>query len=142
MLDTRRALSFLMRGKLLSKVQLSDVREILRDIESLDGHTAFLFNKINFLMDATDSAININANRKIERLTVLSVVFMPINVLAGMGGMSEFSTMAQAFELPMWFAYELFTVFVILVGALMFFGLRYFEKRQPKRPRAVATKSA
>ena len=141
-LDTRRALSFLMRGKLLSKVQLSDVREILRDIESLDGHTAFLFNKINFLMDATDSAININANRKIERLTVLSVVFMPINVLAGMGGMSEFSTMAQAFELPMWFAYELFTVFVILVGAVMYFGLRYFEKRQPKRPRAVASKSA
>lgn len=93
-------------------------------------------------MDATDSAININANRKIERLTVLSVVFMPINVLAGMGGMSEFSTMAQAFELPMWFAYELFTVFVILVGAVMYFGLRYFEKRQPKRPRAVASKSA
>ena len=141
-LDTRRALSFLMRGKLLSEVQLSDVREILRDIESLDGHTAFLFNKINFLMDATDSAININANKKIERLTVLSVVFMPINVLAGMGGMSEFSTMAQAFEWPMWLAYVFFTVFVMLVGAIMFFGLRHFEKRQPKRPRAVVSKSA
>jgi hypothetical protein len=56
------------------------VREILRDIESLDGHTAFLFNKINFLMDATDSAININQNKDIKRLTVLSVIFMPINV--------------------------------------------------------------
>ena len=141
-LDTRRALSFLMRGKLLSEVQLSDVREILRDIESLDGHTAFLFNKINFLMDATDSAINFNANKKIERLTILSVVFMPINVLAGMGGMSEFSTMAQAFEWPMWLAYVFFTVFVMLVGAIMFFGLRHFEKRQPKRPRAVVSKSA
>ena len=49
-LDTRRALSFLMRGKFLSEAQHSDVREILRDIESLDGHTAFLFNKINFQM--------------------------------------------------------------------------------------------
>ncbi len=93
-------------------------------------------------MDATDSAININANKKIERLTILSVVFMPINVLAGMGGMSEFSTMAQAFDWPMWFAYALFTAFTVLVGAVMFFGLRYFEKRQPKRPRAVVSNSA
>jgi magnesium transporter len=79
-LDTRRALSFLLRGKFLSDAQHNDVREILRDIESLDGHTAFLFNKINFLMDATDSAININQNKDIKRLTVLSVIFMPINV--------------------------------------------------------------
>ncbi|MFI3220395.1 MAG: CorA family divalent cation transporter, partial [Methylococcales bacterium] len=59
-LDTRRALSFLMRGRFLSKVQHEDVREILRDIESLDGHTSFLFNKINFQMDATVGFININ----------------------------------------------------------------------------------
>ncbi|MCM8594437.1 CorA family divalent cation transporter [Accumulibacter sp.] len=135
-LDTRRALSFLMRGKLLSDAQLGDVREILRDIESLDGHTAFLFNKINFLMDATDSAININQNKKIERLTVLSVVFMPINVLAGAGGMSEFSAMAQAFDWPMDLAYLGFFAGMGLVGALMFYGLRFFESRQPKRGRA------
>ena len=106
-LDTRRALSFLLRGKLLSDAQHADVREILRDIESLDGHTAFLFNKINFLMDATDSAININQNKNLKRLTVLSVVFMPINMAAGIGGMSEFSDMAKALEIPMTTAYAL-----------------------------------
>ena len=126
-LDTRRALSFLMRGKVLSEAQHADVREILRDIESLDGHTAFLFNKINFLMDATDSAININQNKDIKRLTVLSVIFMPINVLAGMGGMSEFSMMTQGIPWPL--AYAAFTIAMIGVGALTFFGLRFFEKR-------------
>ncbi len=136
MLDTRRALSFLLRGKLLTEDQLLDVREILRDIESLDGHTAFLFNKINFLMDATDSAININQNKKIERLTVLSVVFMPINVLAGAGGMSEFSAMAQALGLDMTLAYIGFFLTMCIVGVVMYSGLRYFESRQPKRPRA------
>jgi magnesium transporter len=50
-LDTRRAVSFLMRGKFLSVNQQEDARQILRDIESLDGHTTFLFGKINFLMD-------------------------------------------------------------------------------------------
>jgi magnesium transporter len=86
-------------------------------------------------MDATDSAININQNKKIERLTVLSVVFMPINVLAGAGGMSEFSAMAQAMEWSMPLAYIGFFIGMVLVGAMMYLGLRFFENRQPKRPR-------
>ncbi|SLM32907.1 hypothetical protein MTBBW1_810005 [Desulfamplus magnetovallimortis] len=53
----------------------------LRDIESLDSHTAFLFNKMKFLLDATDSSISINQNKDIKRLTVLSVVCMPLNML-------------------------------------------------------------
>ena len=84
-LDTRNALSFLMRRKFLSIAQHEDVREILRDIESLDGHTTFLFNKINFQMDATVGFLNVNQNKDLKRLTVISVVFMPINVLAGIG---------------------------------------------------------
>ena len=76
-LDTRRALSFLMRGRPLSTEQHDDARQILRDIESLDGHTSFLFNKINFLMDATVGFININQNKRVSKLTAISVVFMP-----------------------------------------------------------------
>ena len=127
-MDTRRALSFLIRAKFLSEAQHEDVREILRDIESLDGHTAFLFNKINFLMDATDSSININQNKDIKRLTVISVVFMPLNVLAGIGGMSEYSMMTQGIPWPI--AYGIFTLCLILVGWLTFAGLRHFERRK------------
>ena len=58
MMDTRRAVSFLMRGRLLNSEQFEEARQILRDIESLDGHTSFLFDKINFLMDATVGLIN------------------------------------------------------------------------------------
>ncbi len=127
-MDTRRALSFLIRAKILSEAQHEDVREILRDIESLDGHTAFLFNKINFLMDATDSSININQNKDIKRLTVISVVFMPLNVLAGIGGMSEYSMMTSGIPWPI--AYGIFTLCLILVGWLTFVGLRHFERRK------------
>ncbi|MDD4965175.1 MAG: CorA family divalent cation transporter [Gallionella sp.] len=129
-LDTRRALSFLMRAKFLSEAQHEDVREILRDIESLDGHTAFLFNKINFLMDATDSSININQNKDIKRLTVLSVVFMPLNVLAGIGGMSEFSMMTQG--MPWQLAYSLFVLGLVFVGWITYVGLKFFESRKIK----------
>ena len=71
-LDTRRALSFLMRGSLLSTEQHEEARQILRDIESLDGHTSFLFGKINFLMDATVGFININQNKRVSKLTATS----------------------------------------------------------------------
>jgi magnesium transporter len=129
-LDTRRALSFLMRGKFLSETQHNDVREILRDIESLDGHTAFLFNKINFQMDATVGFINVNQNKDIKRLTIISVVFMPLNVLAGIGGMSEFTMMTAG--VPWTIAYGSFSVALITIGWLTFAGLRFLENRKIK----------
>ncbi len=107
-LDTQRALSFLIRCRILSPTQLEDARQILRDIESLNSHTAFLFDKINFLMDATVGFININQNKRVYQLTAFGVVFMPINILAGIGGMSEFSMMTQGIPWPM--AYGSFIV--------------------------------
>ena len=126
-LDTRRALSFLMRGRLLSPDQHDDTRQILRDIESLDGHTSFLFGKINFLMDATVGFININQNKRVSSLTTISVIFMPMNILAGIGGMSEFSMMTSGTPWPV--AYSVFVAGVVAVGWLTFVALRLFEKR-------------
>ena len=127
-LDTRRGVSFLMRGKFLSLDQQDDARQILRDIESLDGHTAFLFGKINFLMDATVGFININQNKRVSQLTTLGMVFMPINILAGMGGMSEFSMMTEGIAWPI--AYGAFAAGSAVVGWMTFLVLRYFEGRR------------
>lgn len=87
-LDTRRAVSFLIRGKFLSKDQMEDARQILRDIESLDGHTAFLFDKINFLMDATVGFININQNKIVKIFSVASVALLPPTLIASIYGMN------------------------------------------------------
>ncbi len=47
-MDTRRAVSFLMRSRMLDAEQFEEARQIQRDLDSLDGHTTFLFDKINF----------------------------------------------------------------------------------------------
>ena len=130
-LDTRRALTFLIRRKLLSPAQLEDSQQILRDIESLDGHTAFLFDKINFLMDSTVGFININQNRVIYRLTVLSVIFMPLNVLAGIGGMSEFSMMTKNIPWPL--SYTIFTLGMFVVAWITYVILKMFEKNNSRK---------
>ncbi len=87
-MDTRRAVSFLMRQKLLQQDQIEDARQILRDIDSLDGHTAFLFDKINFLMDATVGFININQNKVIKIFSVASVAMLPPTLIASVYGMN------------------------------------------------------
>ncbi len=130
-LDTRRAVSFLTRAKFLSSQQQEDARQILRDIESLDGHTSFVFGKINFLMDAVVGFININQNQRVNKLTKLSIVFMPINIVAGIGGMSEFSMMTQSIPWPI--AYGVFTVTMGIVGWLTYLALRQAERREAQR---------
>ncbi|MCE6949545.1 hypothetical protein LAZ29_01105 [Cereibacter sphaeroides] len=65
-------------------------------------------------MDATIGFININQNWRVQHLTMLSVVIMPINVLAGIGGMSEFSMMTRAIPWPI--AYACFLIGAGLIG--------------------------
>jgi magnesium transporter len=87
-MDTRRAVSFMMRSKMLNGEQFEEARQILRDIESLDSHTTFLFDKINFLMDATVGFININQNKIIKIFSVASVALLPPTLVASIYGMN------------------------------------------------------
>ena len=87
-MDTRRAISFLMRSKLLTPVQMDDARQIMQDIDSLDGHTSFLFDKINFLMVATISFINVNQNKIVRLFSVSSVALLPPVLIASIYGMN------------------------------------------------------
>jgi magnesium transporter len=130
LLDTRRALSFLMRSRFLKQQQQEDARQILRDIESLDGHTTFLFGKINFLMDATIGFININQNKRVSKLTTVGVVFTPMMVISGIGGMSEFSMMTEG--TPWQLSYGIFTLGMAVIGFGAYHALRYFEQRKSK----------
>ncbi len=129
-LDTQRALNFLIRGRLLSARQMEDAKQILRNIESLNSHTSFLFDKINFLMDATIGFININQNKQVNKLTIFSVVFMPINILAGIGGMSEFSMMTQGIDWPV--AYGGFALGSACLGLLTYLALQRFGAKPGK----------
>jgi len=117
-MDTRRAVSFMMRSKMLNAEQFEEARQILRDIESLDSHTAFLFDKINFLMDATVGFININQNKIIKIFSVASVALLPPTLIASLYGMNfqympelsqtwgypyALALMAASAVVPMWY---------------------------------------
>ena len=121
-MDTRRAVSFMMRSKMLNSEQFEDARQILRDIDSLDSHTAFLFDKINFLMDATVGFININQNKIIKIFSVASVALLPPTLIASVYGMN-FKYMPEL-DWAMGYPYAL----ALMVGSAVI-PMFYFRKR-------------
>ncbi|MBU4507321.1 MAG: magnesium/cobalt transporter CorA [Gammaproteobacteria bacterium] len=121
-MDTRRAVSFMMRTRMLSAEQFEDARQILRDLDSLDSHTAFLFDKINFLMDATVGFININQNKIIKLFSVASVALLPPTMTASLYGMN-FEYMP---ELSQRWGYP-FALGLMVLSAVV--PMLYFRKR-------------
>lgn len=125
-MDTRRAVSFMMRSRMLSSEQFEDARQILRDIESLDSHTAFLFDKINFLMDATVGFININQNKIIKIFSVASVALLPPTLIASVYGMN-FKFMPEL-DWQYGYPYVLALMVASALGPMLYFRKRGWLK--------------
>ena len=86
--DNRRAISFLLRERLLDERQAEAAKEIRRDLDSLDAYTAFLFDKINFLMDASVGFLSVTQNNVIKIFSVAAVAMLPPTLIASIYGMN------------------------------------------------------
>lgn len=123
LMDTQRALNFLVRKARLPASQLEQAREVLRDIESLLPHNESLFQKVNFLMQAAMGFINIEQNRIIKIFSVVSVVFLPPTLVASSYGMNfEFMP-----ELKWSFGYPGAILLMILAGLAPYL---YFKRKK------------
>jgi magnesium transporter len=122
-MDQQRVLSLLQRKGRLNAKQLEWLREILQDIDSLIPHTSFFFEKINFLMDATLSFVNIEQNKIIKIFSVAAAVFLPPTLVASVYGMNfEFMP-----ELKWVFGYP-WAIGLMILSALL--PLLYFRRQR------------
>jgi len=103
--------------------------EILEDIlienQQCAKQADIYSNILTGLMDARGSVVNNNLSMLMKKLTVISVVFMPMNVLAGMGGMSEFSSWTK--DMPPYVTYPLFLASMCLVGYLTYLVIHKWD---------------
>jgi len=74
------------------------------------------------LMDARGTLVNNNMGVLLKNLTIINVIFLPLNLIAGIGGMSEFSMMTQGIDWRI--SYFLFFVALVLIGCFTAFMLR------------------
>lgn len=88
LMDSQRALSYLIRRAKTPIDQLEQAREVMRDIESLIPHNESLFQKVNFLLQAAMGFIDIAQNRIIKIFSVVAVVFLPPTMIASAYGMN------------------------------------------------------
>ncbi|BAJ01704.1 magnesium/cobalt transporter CorA [Shewanella violacea] len=105
LLDTQRSLRYMQRyyrGELTDD-NLKDLREMLLDIESLMPHSQFIFDKLNFLLDAAMGFSGLQQNKIIKIFSVAAVIFLPPTVIASAYGMNftNMPELAWQFGYPM-----------------------------------------
>ena len=69
-------------------------------------------------MDARGTVVNNNVNTLLKRLTIINTIFLPLNLLASIGGMSEYSMWTNKMIWP--FAYGIFMIGMVIIGAITF----------------------
>jgi magnesium transporter len=68
------------------------------------------------LLDARGNIVNNNMNVLIKNLTIVNVVFLPLGVIASMGGMSEYTVFLADHHISMRVGFILFTAVMAVLG--------------------------
>ena len=97
-----------------------ELTETYREIETslMELYTSMLNNRMTQMSNET--------NATVKRLTIITTVFMPLTLIASIGGMSEWSMMTgpQNWKL----SYPLFLAAMVVIGALNFIFIKGLEK--------------
>ena len=108
-----------------------ELTETYREIETslMELYTSLLNNKMTQMSNET--------NATVKRLTLITTVFMPLTLIASIGGMSEW-TMMTGGEANWKVAYVLFLAGMLLIGMINYFVIKGLEKgifsRKNKKP--------
>lgn len=73
------------------------------------------------------AAIANKTNRTVRRMTFVTTIFMPLTLLAGIGGMSEWSMMTGPSNWKI--AYPVFMLIMVVIGVINYFLLRWLENK-------------
>ncbi len=107
--------------------------EILDDIileNTQAARQATIYSSVlSGLMDARGTIINNNMSVLLKNLTLINIVFLPLNLIASIGGMSEWSMMTQ--EIPWWISYSFFSIGMLFIGWATWIFMKKVVERVP-----------
>ena len=95
--------------------------EIFREMISsfMEIYLSMMNNRMAILANRT--------NRFMRRLTLLTTIFMPLTLLAGIGGMSEWSMMTGPANWKI--SYSLFLLLMAIIGVVNYLLLKRYESK-------------
>jgi magnesium transporter len=99
-----------------SRAELDLLDDIIIENHQCLRQTEVTSSVLSALMDARGSLINNNVNVTLKKLTLINVVFLPLNLIASIGGMSEYSMMTHGLAWPL--AYGALFVVMLVSGLI------------------------
>ena len=122
-IDKHRVVSNILRGELLPNDLRPRLSLVIKDINSLIEHTKFGFERLDYLQDTFLGLVNIEQNKIIKIFTIVTVIFMPPTLIAGIYGMN-FIVMP---EFSWTFGYPFSLLLMVMSSG---FTLYYFRKKK------------
>lgn len=94
------------------------------------SHQAQIFSTVlGGLLDARGNIINNNMNTLLKNLTIINVVFLPLSVISGILGMSEFSLFLNEWHIDWHYGYAIFSAAMVLLGLGLWWLVRKLADR-------------
>jgi magnesium transporter len=110
--------------------QLEILDDIILENSQASGQARIYHSILSGLMDARGTIVNNNMNVLLRNLTLINIVFMPLNLIAGIGGMSEWTMMTRGFDWRL--AYGLFCIGIVIFGWGTWWTMKKVVERTPR----------
>lgn len=98
----------------LSKERIESLDDIILDNQQCARQAQIYSTVLSGLMDARGTLINNNMNVLLKNLTLINIIFLPLNLIASIGGMSEYTMMMKGIDWKL--AYTLFSLAMVIIG--------------------------
>ena len=105
--------------------EIDFLEDITVENKQCDNLSKIYSEILSDMTSARVSIVNNNLSNIMKYLAVINLIFMPINVLTGMGGMSEFSVMTQGIWWP--YAYSGFFLFSVVIAYITFLVVKRID---------------
>lgn len=116
----------------LTQTQIDFLEDVIQENTQIARQANIYSSILSGLMDARGNIINNNMNVLLKNLTIINVVFLPLNLLASMGGMSEFTLITDHYNVSWQAAYFWFSVAMFMLGWFTWLMLNKKMLRHPQ----------
>jgi magnesium transporter len=116
----------------LSGAQLQALGDLVLDNQQCSRQAQIHSGVLSGLMDARGTIINNNVSVLLKNLTLITVIFLPLNLIASIGGMSEFTMMTR--DVDWRISFSAFAAAMLALGWGSYTLLvRFFDRREMTR---------
>lgn len=112
----------------LTRQQIESLHDLILDNQQCARQAQIYSTILSGLMDARGTIVNNNVSVLLKNLTLINIIFLPLTLIASIGGMSEFTMMTR--DIDWRISYSLLALGMVLLGWATWVTLkRILDKR-------------